>query len=728
MTTAALGQTHFRGRRDGAGVNDTPEWIAAVDTNFTWPTECNFRIRFTVQETAGGNPNAAGVKLQYNKNGGGATDVTTSSSNVRAVDYSTSAEDAAITVKQLTGTGTFVNGRFSNDGSPTSTVDLAANQNTEWEFSIFIRAGDVANGDTIVLSLLALSGTSITLTLSPTVTVSEPAKSTLGSVVQDYNVPTKTKPYASLAALSAVLAAATPFVPPIAPGAAVPTVGASSPIAVDSYFIYDQTAKVVRAPVIQPRASRQVSDQLIERNYRAQNDAFVSPPVVLTVASPTVTGAQATSSPIVKESLFLYDQTAKPVVPPVVAPVTVSTLPFPTQDFFRPGVKSLITNEPFAKPATVFADPIFFRSLAISGPQSVEQRAYTYDQVAKPTSLVTPVAPTVTPTNWFQAQDPQPPFARKLKPYTAASHVFAIPDDITPPEFVDSPRPRKRTVTNESLAAPIFYTAQVVTTPSRAPFTDHQFQPKKRPVTNEALASPIFRPTATPRILLPQDEIFRRLQSRPANESVTAPVFQPTRTPAYALPYTENYRPIPIRVTNEGYALSPFTPPVVVTVVTYAPTVDHLFSPAKRRVDNESLGTPFPTAVVTTPARVPLVDEGLFSIGVPRPKNDAFAGPVSSGRGTVTIAYVIQDLFRPRSGITIRNDEASRPPNFTFIPPAPTPAAFGYIDNTSNRKTIGRMIVTTMDTVAAPIEPPPPPPGPGDAKEWLIRARRRHRR
>jgi hypothetical protein len=81
LTTAALSQSHFRARSDGDAVNGTPIWIAAVDTNFTWPIVALFRVRFTIQETAGGNPNAHTVKLQANRNGGAFQDVTTSSTD-----------------------------------------------------------------------------------------------------------------------------------------------------------------------------------------------------------------------------------------------------------------------------------------------------------------------------------------------------------------------------------------------------------------------------------------------------------------------------------------------------------------------------------------------------------------------------------------------------------------------------------------------------------------------
>jgi hypothetical protein len=178
MTTAALGQTHFRGRSDGWDVDIAPEWIANEDTNFTWRTEAPFRIRFVLQETAGGNPASAAYKIQANVNGGAFQDVTTTSTIVQAVDCSSSAEDAAITTERLSGTGTFVSGRYSEDGSAATGIDLAASQGTELEYGVVLKHASVADTNTVSIKLVALSGTAVTITTALTITVSEPATPT----------------------------------------------------------------------------------------------------------------------------------------------------------------------------------------------------------------------------------------------------------------------------------------------------------------------------------------------------------------------------------------------------------------------------------------------------------------------------------------------------------------------------------------------------------------------
>lgn len=172
MTTAALSQSHFRGRSDTDIVNNTPTWAANEDTNWTQSVDTPFRVRFAIQETAGGNPSAHTVKLRYQRNGGTVTDVTAASFVVQSItSASTSADETAISTSRLTGTGTFVNGVYDETGATSTSVDLAANGRTEYEFGVIIDSGGANPGDTITLHVFALSGTSITVTQQPTITV-----------------------------------------------------------------------------------------------------------------------------------------------------------------------------------------------------------------------------------------------------------------------------------------------------------------------------------------------------------------------------------------------------------------------------------------------------------------------------------------------------------------------------------------------------------------------------
>lgn len=191
MTTAALSQAHFRGRSDTDVVNNTATWIANQDTGWAQYPDTPFRVRFAIQETAGGNPSSHTVKLQYQRNGGSFNDVTTSSFNVLAVSSaSASADEAAITVSRLTGTGTFANGVYDETGATSTSVDMAANGRTEYEFGVFIDSSGVSPGDTIVLKVVALSGTAITISQQPTITVKWALQPSLFTNSTTFHAPT----------------------------------------------------------------------------------------------------------------------------------------------------------------------------------------------------------------------------------------------------------------------------------------------------------------------------------------------------------------------------------------------------------------------------------------------------------------------------------------------------------------------------------------------------------
>lgn len=164
MTTAVVSQPHYRIRLDHDGVNATPTWAAAVDTAPSVQVNTPFCVRMTIQETAGGTTNVnSAYKLQASLNSTVTyQDVTTTSSIVRATAAaSSSADEASLTVKQLTGTGTFANGRYDNTGAESTAIQLTANQNSEIECGVLIVGADVADGDTIRFKLVATAGTAV---------------------------------------------------------------------------------------------------------------------------------------------------------------------------------------------------------------------------------------------------------------------------------------------------------------------------------------------------------------------------------------------------------------------------------------------------------------------------------------------------------------------------------------------------------------------------------------
>jgi hypothetical protein len=293
MTAAVLSQSHFRARKDNATVDVAPEWIANEDTNFTWQTDSPFRIRFKVQETAGGNPAAATVKLQANLNGGAFFDVTTSSTIVKAVLVSATAEDTAIATNRLTGTGTYAQGRYSADGSPATNVDIGSSGNSEWEFGVVINSADVANADTISMKVVALSGTAITATTSPTITVSEVATATTAGFFEAGPPPLKRKP-ASKAAVAMAMVTAFTLTPPPAPG--ISTTIAS---------VYDETTVISRNVVY---------------------DSTVAPPALVPAATPSTLTFDATPALNARTKPLSRPSGHVVYVPQeIVVPATIST-------------------------------------------------------------------------------------------------------------------------------------------------------------------------------------------------------------------------------------------------------------------------------------------------------------------------------------------------------------------------------------------------------------------
>lgn len=132
-----------------------PTWAAAQNGTIPLFADTLYRIRFLVQEVSGIGA-TVGMKLQYKKNAGAKTDVTTSSSNVQAADASASADDAAITISRLTGgSGSFANGVYDETGSfPQSAASaITASGYTEVEFGFKIVEADTVSNDTIIFYL-----------------------------------------------------------------------------------------------------------------------------------------------------------------------------------------------------------------------------------------------------------------------------------------------------------------------------------------------------------------------------------------------------------------------------------------------------------------------------------------------------------------------------------------------------------------------------------------------
>lgn len=134
---------------------------AAQDVNITITEgggNCSFQLRIGIQND-NANPQPLTHQLQYSKNGGIYTDVTTTSSNVKAFNSANLTNDAT-TTQRLTGlTGSFTgNGGVSEDGL-TSSVSLPASGCKELLYAIQTVDADLANGDTLDLRVLANGST-----------------------------------------------------------------------------------------------------------------------------------------------------------------------------------------------------------------------------------------------------------------------------------------------------------------------------------------------------------------------------------------------------------------------------------------------------------------------------------------------------------------------------------------------------------------------------------------
>lgn len=172
----AVTQRAFGFYADGA--ENTSTALAAENTNITRlvTSDSNLQLRVGLQESGAGSVSGATTddyQLQYSKNGGAYTNVTTSSSNVKGF-ASASLTDAGTTTQRLSsGTGSFVAGEISETGLVTDR-QLTANNFTEMLYSLTIVAADTTTGDTLDFRVL-LNGATITYSVTPRITVTEVA-------------------------------------------------------------------------------------------------------------------------------------------------------------------------------------------------------------------------------------------------------------------------------------------------------------------------------------------------------------------------------------------------------------------------------------------------------------------------------------------------------------------------------------------------------------------------
>jgi hypothetical protein len=171
----ALTLSHYRfGLDDGTEAShtfhaaedtDPAEGVIALDTNFL--------LRFTVQADATGLNNVDN-EFQYRIDGGTWTNITTTSSFVRAVAVGAFTNGQACT-QRLSGTGTFESSGAgcTEDGSSGGTAnDIVASGNSETECGLVLRSADLTGGELVEFRLTRDGGTLLdTYSVTPSITI-----------------------------------------------------------------------------------------------------------------------------------------------------------------------------------------------------------------------------------------------------------------------------------------------------------------------------------------------------------------------------------------------------------------------------------------------------------------------------------------------------------------------------------------------------------------------------
>ena len=168
-----LRQTHFRfGKDDGTESGHTFWQLEDVNHTQLITADWTFLLRFTEQEVGGTAAGNVAVAFQYNKNGAGWVNITTTSSVVRAVAVGAFTNGDHCT-KRLSGTGTFevsAQGCTEDGTSGGNQNDIVASGNSETEAGLQVVFANVANNDTIQLRIW-WSGT-LTYDVTPILTIS----------------------------------------------------------------------------------------------------------------------------------------------------------------------------------------------------------------------------------------------------------------------------------------------------------------------------------------------------------------------------------------------------------------------------------------------------------------------------------------------------------------------------------------------------------------------------
>jgi hypothetical protein len=154
-----LEQTSFRVRNDD-GTQTSATWADRAGLSALRTQAVTFRLRVSIRNYHASASVATGFKLQYSREGSSWTDVTASSSVIKAVAGAT-VTDGTVTTDQLGGlTGTtFVAGTVDAVDGAWPSITLAAGRRTELEATLQIVSGDITDGDQVALRIVRSAGT-----------------------------------------------------------------------------------------------------------------------------------------------------------------------------------------------------------------------------------------------------------------------------------------------------------------------------------------------------------------------------------------------------------------------------------------------------------------------------------------------------------------------------------------------------------------------------------------
>jgi hypothetical protein len=170
--TPVLEQTHYRGRDDDVSLNSTT-WNGGggLDLNWTQDTDTQFRVRFAVEETAGGDARNKTFVVYFNHESGGWTEMTGST----PIQWGNTTEYAhSDDTTQLISSGTFQTGDGVDESATSVKVNLIS-ATVEHEYVLTIDSAQVNDGDNIDLRLYSGGSPLDSYGKAPSITVNEPA-------------------------------------------------------------------------------------------------------------------------------------------------------------------------------------------------------------------------------------------------------------------------------------------------------------------------------------------------------------------------------------------------------------------------------------------------------------------------------------------------------------------------------------------------------------------------